>query len=67
MANRITEDEWNSIILDYKKGLKPYQLAEKYKHGSSTIIDKLCSLGLHTKRYRLHQRKRSRLISQQLD
>lgn len=52
MTNRITEDEWNLIILDYKKGLKPYQLAEKYKRGSSTIIDKLCSLGLHTKRYR---------------
>ena len=52
MTNKITEEEWNLIISDYKRGLKPYQLEKKYNHRSTTIINKLCSLGLHTKKYR---------------
>lgn len=52
MINKITDDEWGLIISDYKNGLKPYQLAKKYNHGSLTIINKLCSLGLHKKKHR---------------
>ena len=39
MANKITEDEWNLIISDYKNGLKPYQLEKKYNHSSNLFIN----------------------------
>lgn len=52
MASNITKEEWDLIISDYKNGLKPHQLEQKYKHGSLTIINKLVSLGLYSKRYR---------------
>ena len=52
MTNKITDEEWDLIISDYKNGLKPYQLAKKYNHKDMTIINKLCSLGIYTKKHR---------------
>lgn len=41
------EDELNGIIEDYKKGIRPHELQEKYGRDSTSIITKLKSLGLY--------------------
>lgn len=49
MAKRFTKTELDNIIKDYNygNGLKPYQLAEKYNRGSSSIINKLKDLKIY--------------------
>lgn len=47
MARQFTKEELEMIIEDYKSGMKPYKLAEKYKRNSSSIINKLKRLGVY--------------------
>ena len=47
MAVKFTEQELSMIIADYKSGMKPFELAKKYKRNSSSIINKLKSLGVY--------------------
>lgn len=49
MAKRIADEEWNLIIADYKNGLTPKELENKYSHQSMSIINKLINLGLYSK------------------
>lgn len=50
---KFTEEELQNIISDYKNGMPPYKLAEKYKRDSGTIIGKLQRLGIYkNKNYR---------------
>ena len=51
MAKRISNEEWELIIADYKNGLIPQELANKYHHESITIINKLEKLGLYKKQH----------------
>lgn len=43
---RFTEEELQGIITDYESGMRPKDLAEKYKRDSGTIIGKLKLLGI---------------------
>lgn len=47
MAVKFTEQELSMIIADYKSGMKPFELAKVYKRNSSSIINKLKSLGIY--------------------
>lgn len=46
MARKFTKEELEMIISDYKSGMKPFEIAEKYKRNSSSIINKLKSIGV---------------------
>lgn len=49
MGNKIkkfTKEEIEKISNDYKSGLKPYELAEKYDRNSSSIINMLKRIGI---------------------
>ena len=46
MARKFTEEELEMIIQDYKSGMKPFEMADKYKRNSSSIINKLKSIGI---------------------
>lgn len=43
---KFTENEIKNIVIDYKNGMTPKELSEKYKRNSGTIIGKLQSLGI---------------------
>ncbi len=47
MAKRFSNEELQSIISDYQKGLKPFELSQKYNRNSSSIINKLKSLNIY--------------------
>lgn len=47
MVRRFTKEELDSLIDDYKNGMRPKELGEKYNRDSSTIIGKLQSLGIY--------------------
>lgn len=47
MARRFTEEELNNIISDYKNGMTPKEMSEKYDRNSGTIIGKLKSIGVY--------------------
>lgn len=46
-AVKFAEEELKNIIEDYKNGIKPFELGNKYKRNSGTIIGKLKSLGIY--------------------
>lgn len=46
-AKRFSKDELENIIKDYQNGIRPFELAEKYKRKSGTIIGKLKSIGIY--------------------
>ena len=48
-AKKFSDEEIENIINDYNSGMRPYELASKYKRGSTTIIDKLTKLGIYKK------------------
>lgn len=57
-ARKFTKDEIDSIVLDYKNGMKPYELATKYQRKSGTIIGKLKSIGVYEdKNYRFTEKE----------
>lgn len=47
MKRLFTNEELNSIVLDYNNGYKPKELADKYNRSSGCIINKLKSLGVY--------------------
>ena len=47
MAKQFTKEELSMIIDDYKSGMKPFEIATKYKRNSSSIINKLKSIGIY--------------------
>ena len=47
MARKFTKEELDMIIIDYKSGMRPFEMAEKYKRKSASIINKLKSLGIY--------------------
>ena len=47
MARKFIEEELNNIINDYKNGMCPKDLGEKYNRDSATIIGKLQSMGIY--------------------
>ena len=47
MVKQFTKEELSMIIKDYESGMKPFEMAEKYKRNSSSIINKLKSLGIY--------------------
>lgn len=49
MAKRFTREELDNIIDDYKCGMTPKELGEKYGRNSSSIIGKLSSVGVYKK------------------
>lgn len=53
---RFSEEELNDLIIDYKNGMTPKALSEKYKRSAGAIIVKLQSLGVFTPtKYRFTQ------------
>lgn len=46
-SRKFTEEELKNIIKDYKSGMKPKQLGEKYNRRNCTIIYKLKSIGVY--------------------
>ncbi|GEM_PF-2020690 len=46
-AIKFTTDELESITYDYKNGMKPFELENKYNRDSATIIGKLKVLGVY--------------------
>ena len=44
---KFSEDELKNIINDYNDGMKPIDLSKKYKRNSSSIINKLKSIGVY--------------------
>lgn len=46
-AKKFTDDELSNIILDYQNGMRPYELEDKYKRDSATIIGKLKDVGVY--------------------
>lgn len=44
---RFAEEELENIIYDYKNGMRPFELENKYNRDSGTIIGKLKTLGLY--------------------
>lgn len=47
MGRKFTEEELNAIIIDYKNGMKPKELGEKYDRDSSSIINKLKKINIY--------------------
>lgn len=47
MARRFTQEELDSLINDYKNGIRPKELAVKYNRDSGTIIGKLQDVGVY--------------------
>lgn len=47
MGRKFTEEELNAIIIDYKNGIRPIDIGEKYKRNSSSIINKLKELNVY--------------------
>lgn len=47
MARQFTKEELSMIIEDYKSGMKPFEMAQKYSRKSASIINKLKSLGIY--------------------
>lgn len=46
-TNYMTEEELNSIILDYQKGMTPKELSIKYHRGDGYLINKLKKAGVY--------------------
>ena len=46
-SKKFTDEELTNLIYDYKSGMKPYELEKKYNRRSSTIIEKLRSIGVY--------------------
>ena len=44
---KFTQEELDEIIADYKNGMRPYEIAKKYDRSSSSVINKLKSLGIY--------------------
>lgn len=49
MAKRFTKEELDSIIVDYKNGMTPKKLGDKYNRNPSSIIHKLNDIGIYQK------------------
>lgn len=46
-TRKFSKEELDAIIEDYNNGMRPYELGKKYNRTSSTIIDKLKSIGIY--------------------
>ena len=63
MAKKFSKEELDSIIFDYKNGMKPFELAKKYGRNSGTIIGKLQDIGVyHNTTIRLSDEEVSQII-----
>lgn len=47
MAKRFTKEKLDSIIIDYRKGMRPKELGIKYNRSPTSIIKKLQSIGIY--------------------
>lgn len=46
-AVKFADEEIKNIVDDYKNGMRPFELEDKYKRDAATIIGKLKSLGIY--------------------